>query len=155
MLNSSLSYIIIRSLPECILLIISSYILMNIKLDKIDILKKSILYLIILTLIRVLPINFGIHTVLSMFVLGTILYRLKGQDIINTILTISKIFICLAMSEGIYMVMANDVMGIHLKLLTHNTKIVSAMLTLPSLLIFFILVLIIKMLTNKIYKFYK
>ncbi|AUN15458.1 hypothetical protein JGS6364_18961 [[Clostridium] sordellii] len=155
MLNSSLSYIIIRSLPECILLIISSYILMNIKLDKIDILKKSILYLIILTLIRVLPINFGIHTVLSMFVLGTILYRLKGQDIINTILTISKIFICLAMSEGIYMVMANDVMGIPLKLLTDNTKIVSAMLTLPSLLIFFILVLIIKMLTNKIYKFYK
>lgn len=155
MLNSSLSYIIIRSLPECILLIISSYILMDIKLDKIDILKKSILYLIILTLIRVLPINFGIHTVLSMFVLGTILYRLKGQDIINTILTISKIFICLAMSEGIYMVMANDVMGIPLKLLTDNTKIVSAMLTLPSLLIFFILVLIIKMLTNKIYKFYK
>ncbi|CEN89606.1 Uncharacterised protein [[Clostridium] sordellii] len=155
MLNSSLSYIIIRSLPECILLIISSYILMNIKLDKIDIFKKSILYLIILTLIRVLPINFGIHTVLSMFVLGTILYRLKGQDIINTILTISKIFICLAMSEGIYMVMANDVMGIPLKLLTDNTKIVSAMLTLPSLLIFFILVLIIKMLTNKIYKFYK
>lgn len=155
MLNSSLSYIIIRSLPECILLIISSYILMNIKLDKIDILKKSILYLIILTLIRVLPINFGIHTVLSMFVLGTILYRLKGQDIINTILTISKIFICLAMSEGIYMVMANDVMGIPLSLLTDNTKIVSAMLTLPSLLIFFILVLIIKMLTNKIYKFYK
>lgn len=155
MLNSSLSYIIIRSLPECILLIISSYILMNIKLDKIDIFKKSILYLIILTLIRVLPINFGIHTVLSMFVLGTILYRLKGQDIINTILTISKIFICLAMSEGIYMVMANDVMGIPLKLLTDNTKIVSAMLTLPSLLIFFILVLIIKMVTNKIYKFYK
>lgn len=155
MLNSSLSYIIIRSLPECILLIISSYILMNIKLDKIDIFKKSILYLIILTLIRVLPINFGIHTVLSMFVLGTILYRLKGQDIINTILTISKIFICLAMSEGMYMVMANDVMGIPLKLLTDNTKIVSAMLTLPSLLIFFILVLIIKMLTNKIYKFYK
>ncbi|GAA0105643.1 hypothetical protein UT300013_22670 [Paraclostridium sordellii] len=155
MLNSSLSYIIIRSLPECVLLIISSYILMNIKLDKIDILKKSILYLIILTLIRVLPINFGIHTVLSMFVLGTILYRLKGQDIINTILTISKIFICLAMSEGIYMVMANDVMGIPLSLLTDNTKIASAMLTLPSLLIFFILVLIIKMLTNKIYKFYK
>ena len=59
------------------------------------------------------------------------------------------------MSEGIYMVMANDVMGIPLKLLTDNTKIVSAMLTLPSLLIFFILVLIIKMLTNKIYKFYK
>ena len=155
MLNSSLSYIIIRSLPECILLILSSYILMNIKLDKMDILKNSILYLIILTLIRLLPISFGIHTVLSMFVLGTILYRLRGQDIISTILTISKIFICLAMSEGIYMVMANDVMGIPLKLLTDNTKIVSAMLTLPSLLIFFILVLIIKMLTNKIYKFYK
>ncbi|CEN76712.1 Uncharacterised protein [[Clostridium] sordellii] len=155
MLNSSLSYIIIRSLPECILLILSSYILMNIKLDKMDILKNSILYLIILTLIRLLPISFGIHTVLSMFVLGTILYRLRGQDIISTILTISKIFICLAISEGIYMVMANDVMGIPLNLLTDNTKTVSAMLTLPSLLIFFILVLIIKMLTNKIYKFYK
>ncbi|MEG0180674.1 MAG: hypothetical protein RR657_02190 [Peptostreptococcaceae bacterium] len=152
MLSSSLSYIIIRSFPECALLILASYILLGIKLNFKEMLKQSVLYLIVLTCIRMLPISFGIHTVLSMFVLGTILYKLKNQDIINTILTISKIFVCLAMSEGIYMLIINNIMGVPTELLTDNTRISSALLTLPSLLIFIILVVILNRITKKLSK---
>lgn len=152
MLSSSLSYIIIRSFPECALLILASYILLGIKLNFKEMLKQSILYLTVLTCIRMLPISFGIHTVLSMFVLGTILYKLKNQDIINTILTISKIFVCLAMSEGIYMLIINNIMGVPTELLTDNTRISSALLTLPSLLIFIILVVILNRITKKLSK---
>lgn len=152
MLSSSLSYIIIRSFPECALLILASYILLGIELNFKEMLKNSVLYLIVLTCIRMLPISFGIHTVLSMFVLGTILYKLKHQDIINTILTISKIFVCLAMSEGIYMLIINNIMGVPTELLTDNTKVSSALLTLPSLLIFIILVVILNRITRKLSK---
>lgn len=152
MLSSSLSYIIIRSFPECALLILASYILLGIKLNFKEMLKQSVLYLIVLTCIRMLPISFGIHTVLSMFALGIILYKLKNQDIINTILTISKIFVCLAMSEGIYMLIINNIMGVPTELLTDNTRISSALLTLPSLLIFIILVVILNRITKKLSK---
>lgn len=154
MLDSSLSYIIIRSFPECILLILTSYILIGIELDFKDIFKYATLYLIVLTFIRKLPISFGIHTFLSMFALGIILYKLKKQDVIQTILAVAKIFICLAISEGIYMFIISDIVGVPMDLLTNNTKVISALLTLPSLFIFIMLIRGIKLITKKLSKNY-
>lgn len=150
MLSSSLSYILIRSFPESILLILAGYILFNLEINIIDILKYSILYLIILTFIRIMPISFGIHTVLSMFVIGIIFYKLKNQLIITTILNISNIYICLAISEGIYIIMANWIFKIPIKVLTTNTSVNSALLTLPSLLIFILLIILMKLITKKL-----
>ncbi|XTR37412.1 hypothetical protein ACQQ2T_12655 [Paraclostridium tenue] len=150
MLSSSLSYIFIRSFPESVLLILSGYILFNLKIDIIDVLKNSILYLIILTFIRMMPISFGIHTVLSMFVIGIIFYKLKNQQIITTILNIAKIYICLAISEGVYMIIANCGFKISTQVLTANTSVYSALLALPSLLIFILLIIVIKLITKKL-----
>lgn len=150
MLSSSLSYILIRSFPESILLILAGYILFNLEINIIDVLKDSILYLIILTFIRIMPISFGIHTVLSMFVIGIIFYKLKNQPIITTILNISNIYICLAISEGIYIIMANCIFKIPIKVLTANTSVNSALLTLPSLLIFILLITLMKLITKKL-----
>lgn len=150
MLESSLSYIIVRSFPECILLIIASYIFLDINIKRKDIAKESILYVVILTLIRKLPISFGIHTVLSMFTLGIILYKIKKQQIIQTILTIAKIFICLAISEGIYLIIINNILGIPTEMITNNTSVESALLTMPSLIVFIILVIILKFVEKKI-----
>ena len=150
MLSSSLSYIFIRSFPESVLLILAGYILFDLKIDIIDVLKNSILYLIILTFIRMMPISFGIHTVLSMFVIGIIFYKLKKQQIITTILNIANIYICLAISEGIYMIIANCVFKIPTQVLTANTSVYSALLALPSLLIFILLIIVIKLITKKL-----
>lgn len=150
MLSSSLSYILIRSFPESILLILAGYILFNLEINIIDVLKDSILYLIILTFIRIMPISFGIHTVLSMFVIGIIFYKLKKQPIITTILNIANIYICLAISEGIYIIMANCIFEIPTKVLTANTSVHSALLALPSLLIFILLITLMKLITKKL-----
>lgn len=150
MLSSSLSYILIRSFPESILLILAGYILFNLEINIIDVLKDSILYLIILTFIRIMPISFGIHTVLSMFVIGIIFYKLKKQPIITTILNIANIYICLAISEGIYIIMANCIFKIPIKVLTANTSVHSALLALPSLLIFILLIILMKLITKKL-----
>ncbi|GAA0861001.1 hypothetical protein [Paraclostridium tenue] len=150
MLSSSLSYILIRSFPESILLILAGYILFNLEINIIDVLKDSILYLTILTFIRIMPISFGIHTVLSMFVIGIIFYKLKKQPIITTILNIANIYICLAISEGIYIIMANCIFKIPTKVLTANTSVHSALLALPSLLIFILLITLMKLITKKL-----
>lgn len=148
MLSSSLSYIIIRSFPECILMIISGYILLNINIQVSDIIKKSIVYVAIVLFIRMLPISFGIHTILSMFVLGIILYKFKHQNIIPTILTIAKIFVCLGISEGIYMAISTVILKIPVEMLADNTSVESAMLSLPSLIVFICLVLLLKKVEN-------
>lgn len=129
---------------------LASYILMGIKLEFKDILKNSILYLGILTFIRMLPISFGIHIILGMFVLGIILYKIKKKDVILTILTISKMFACLAISEGIYVFIINTILGVPLENFIDNTSVESALLTLSSLFIFIALVIILRFLTNKI-----
>ena len=63
MLSSSLSYIILRSFPECILTLIASYILLDLDLKLEEVIKKSIFFVIIVLFIRMLPISFGIHTI--------------------------------------------------------------------------------------------
>ncbi|MCU9807020.1 hypothetical protein LEQ06_01745 [Paraclostridium sp. AKS46] len=150
MLNSSLSYVIIRSFPESIFLILSGYILFNLNIKLKNIIRNSLFYLVILTCIRMLPISFGIHTVLSMFVIGMIFYKFENQQIISTIINVSKIYICLAISEGIYMVIADKILKIPTQILTNNTSINSAILSLPSLLIFILLIIGINLITKKI-----
>lgn len=150
MLNSSLSYVIIRSFPESIFLILSGYILFNLNINLKNIIRNSLFYLVILTCIRMLPISFGIHTILSMFVIGMIFYKFENQQIISTIINVSKIYICLAISEGIYMVIADKILKIPTQILTNNTSINSAILSLPSLLIFILLIIGINLITKKI-----
>lgn len=149
MLNSSLSYVIIRSFPESIFLVLSGYILFHLSFNFKNIVKNSLVYLVILTCIRMLPISFGIHTILSMFVIGVIFYKLENQQIIPTIINVSKIYICLAISEGIYMVIASDILKISTEILTNNTSIKSAILSLPSLLIFILLIIGLNAITKK------
>lgn len=154
MLSSSLSYIIIRSFPESILLVLAGYILFNLKLNLKNIIKNSVFYLVSLTFIRTMPISFGIHTILSMFVIGTIFYKFENQQIIPTILNVAKIYICLAMSEGIYMIIAKNILCIPTEILTVNTSAYSALLALPSLLIFILLVIVLEIITKKLKKIY-
>ncbi|WP_278682023.1 hypothetical protein [Paraclostridium bifermentans] len=150
MLNSSLSYVIIRSFPESIFLILSGYILFNLNINFKNIIKNSLIFLVILTCIRMLPISFGIHTILSMFVIGMIFYKFENQQIISTIINVSKIYICIAISEGIYMMIADKILKIPTQTLTNNTSINSAILSLPSLLIFILLIIGLNLTTKKI-----
>lgn len=152
MLNSSLSYVIIRSFPESIILVLGGYILFKLRFDFKDIMKNSLFYLVILTCIRMLPISFGIHTILSMFVIGIIFYKFENQQITSTIINVAKIYICLTLSEGIYMYIVSNMLGISMEILTDNTNVSSAILSLPSLLIFVLLIIVLNLITKKIIK---
>lgn len=140
MLDSSLSYIIVRGFPESIFIVLAGYILFNLKINLKNIIKNSLFYLVILTIIRMLPISFGIHTILSIFVMEIIFYEFEKQPIIQTTINVSKIYICLAISEAFYIFLSNKIFKISLETLTSNTNVKSAFIALPSLLIFISLV---------------
>ncbi|KGJ50370.1 hypothetical protein KD33_05435 [Clostridium sp. NCR] len=99
-----------------------------------------------------MPISFGIHTVFSMFIIGVIFYKFENQQIIPTIINVSKIYICLATSEVIYMLVAEKILGVPTTMLVDNTSINSAILSLPSLLVFILLIIGLSVITKKISK---
>lgn len=152
MLESSIPYIMIRTFPESIVLILSGVILLGISINVKKIFKQSMILGFIVVSIRILPINFGVHTLLSMIGLGLILFRLSSNNILNSIVSTCMIFISLVLSEGIYVFIATDILKIPIETLMNNQSFIGALITLPSLIITFIIVMLFSLVIKKIKK---
>ncbi len=151
MLESSLVYILIRTFPESIILILSGIILLGKKINKLEVLRNGFLLGIIITIIRNLPINFGVHTILSMVILLLILYNIYDKlNFIQPLIVTFLIWIALAISEGIYIFIATELLHIPFDTLANNSDIEGALLTLPSLIILLIIILLFKGIKNKL-----
>ncbi len=151
MLESTWQYIIIRTFPESIILILAGVILLGKKINKLEILKNGMLLGLLITIIRKLPINFGVHTILAMVTLLVLLYNISDRiSFIPPLITTSLIWIALAISEGIYIGLATMVLNIPFDHLASNSTIEGAILTLPSLIILIVIILLFKNIKNKI-----
>ena len=142
MIESDFIYTIVRTFPESILVMFAGLMLLGVKKNKMYTFKKGILLATIVFAIRRLPISLGIHTILSMVVIGVILFKISGEQMIASIIVTCKIWIALALSEGIYTVIAIQIFKIPFETLFNTTGIYGAMITLPSLIIFFGLILL-------------
>lgn len=150
MLDSSFVYTIARTIPESLVVIILGIILLGKKIDKKLILKNGMFFGIVVTLIRRLPISFGVHTILGMIVFGLIMFRFSNKEIIKTIITTCIVFLALALSESIYVVIVTVFLGIRIDYLMDKSTLSGALITLPSLIIAIIIVLLVKKIKKKI-----
>lgn len=149
MLRLPLSYILIRTFPESLVIILVGMILLGIKIDIKNLIKKGIFLGVVITAIRMLPINFGVHTILAMIVVAFILYKSSGKQLVKSIIATCCIWISLALSEGIYILIATNILGVPFKHLT-NTQAYGAIITLPSLLILIGIAILIKLVMDKL-----
>lgn len=149
MLRLPLSYILIRTFPESLVIILVGMILLGIKIDIKNLIKKGIFLGVVITAIRMLPINFGVHTILAMIVLAFILYKSCGKQLVKSIIATCCIWISLALSEGIYILIATNILSVPFKHLT-NTQAYGAIITLPSLLILIGIAILIKLVMDKL-----
>ncbi len=152
MLHSSLAYVVLRVIPESIVLMLSSFILLDLKLDKLKVLKYGVFHGMIVTLIRTLPINFGVHSLLSMIALGLILFKLSGKNFMEVVIAPCNIWIALALSEGIYYFIASKIIYIDPEILTNYQTVSGAVSTLPSLAILVMIVMVIKSMKKRMMK---
>ena len=153
MLESSLVYVIARTFPESIILVLSGMILLETSIDKNKILKEGILLGFIIGIIRLLPINFGVHTILSMIALGVILFNNCDKDIIKAMISTCLVWISLVLSEGIYILIATIVLNIDINRLVDNSSLLGAITTLPSLIVMFLIVILLKYIKDNLLKF--
>ncbi|WP_071119611.1 hypothetical protein [Romboutsia timonensis] len=153
MLESSLVYIITRTFPESLILVLSGVVLLGINIDKKRIFKDGIILGMIIGIIRLLPITFGVHSILSMISLCIILLRYDNNDIVKSMVSTCLVWISLALSECIYILISISFLNIKVERLTDNTTLQGAIITLPSLLIMFLIVLLLKYAKDNILKF--
>ena len=104
------------------------------------------------TLIRTLPINFGVHSLLSMIALGLILFKLSGKNFMEVVIAPCNIWIALALSEGIYYFIASKIIYIDPEILTNYQTVSGAVSTLPSLAILVMIVMVIKSMKKRMMK---
>ncbi len=153
MLESSLVYMITRTFPESIVVVLSGMILLGINIDKENVLKYGICLGFIISIIRLLPINFGVHSILSMIAVWIILFKNSNNDVIKPMVSTCLVWISLALSEGIYVLIATSILNIGVEKLMDNTSLIGAIITLPSLLIMFLIVILLKYMKCNVLKF--
>ena len=127
--------------------------MLGINIDKKRIFKDGIILGMIIGIIRLLPITFGVHSILSMISLCIILLRYDNNDIVKSMVSTCLVWISLALSECIYILISISFLNIKVERLTDNTTLQGAIITLPSLLIMFLIVLLLKYAKDNILKF--
>lgn len=139
MLHTSLGYILVRSFPECAVMLLVGCNFLNLKISKKILLKKTFILGLIISLVRMLPISFGIHTIIGMGIILFVLADLSKNSFIDCIIAICKLFLCLIFSEVIYIKLVTTMFLVPESVLVDNYSIISAIYTLPSLFILAIL----------------
>lgn len=99
-----------------------------------------------------LPISFGIHTIIGMGIILFVLVDLSKDSFINCIMTLCKIFLSLILSELIYIELLTKVFRIPEYVFIDNYTLKGAIYTLPSLIIFMLLAFTIEFVIQKINK---
>ena len=138
---------ILRGLPESFLVIFAIYIFSQTKINKRKYLVTSIMFSLVTYGVRMLPINYGVHMVLSLLFLLFIIVSYNEIDVVNAIKSIIFIYLIQFVSEAINVVILNF-MNIDLEIQFKN-PIYKSIIGIPSLMITGIIILIIYIFNKK------
>ena len=134
MLALSILSLFLRTIPEGILLIFSGYILANEKIHRNRVLISGVLLGLVTYFVRQLPINFGIHTMITLFAYILLMYKLNHLDMIKSIKAAIVSTIIISFFDLILVLCYIKVFHIDGEILV-SQSILSILLGTPSLLL--------------------
>ena len=138
---------ILRAIPESFLVIFAIYIFSKTVIDKKKYFVTSIVFSVIIYIIRELPINYGVHMILSLLFLLFIIVSYNKIDAIDGIKSIIFVYLIQLISEAINVFILN-LMNLDLEALFRN-GIYKAILGIPSLVITGIIILMFYILNKR------
>lgn len=124
---------IVRVIPEAFALVLASYALSNHRINIKRYIFSSILFALSIYFIRMLPINYGVHSILNIIIQTVILISINKIDIIPSIKSSIITFISLFIIELLNMLLLSLVFKERLEGIMSNT-ILKTICGLPSLL---------------------
>ncbi|GAA0069657.1 hypothetical protein UT300003_11800 [Clostridium sardiniense] len=142
-LHLSFLEFVVRGIPEGILFIFSVYVFSNTKIESGKFIISSLSLAIATFLVRMLPISYGIHTILNIIVLviiATVIIKVSIIDAIRSgILTAILMFVCEGMNMGLIQITHGSDME---RIFTD--PVLKTVYGIPSLMIFTIILLAYK-----------
>lgn len=138
---------LLRTIPEGFLYLLGVYVFSKIRINKSNYITASLITAVALYFIRLLPIDYGVHTILIILFIIFLSMFYNKVDSIQAVKSTIITFIIQFLSEGINMVILNVIPNLNLNKLFNN-PITKNLLGIPSLII----TLIILILVYNIYK---
>ena len=129
MLKLTMFEFVIRSIPEVFVFMFAAYAFSKTKIDKKIYILSSLLLAVAVFVIRALPINYGVHTILNIS-----FNSINKIEIISSVKAAIIMAIILFASEGINVFILKFLLGDRLTMILSN-PVLKTIYGLPSLLI--------------------
>ncbi|MGG7142518.1 hypothetical protein ACQPVP_03535 [Clostridium nigeriense] len=144
---------VLRAIPESFLVIFAIYIFSKTEINRKKYLVTSIAFSIIIYITRMLPINYGVHMILSVLFLLFIIVSYNKIDVINGIKSIIFTYLVQLISEAINVFILNFI-NLDLETLFKD-PVSKTILGIPSLVITGIIISTFYMINKKRKKYKK
>lgn len=140
MLKVTLFETLVRGIPEALTMMLAMYAFANKKLVKKEYLTSSLILVAIVYLIRLLPINYGIHTILNIFVLIFLAFNVNKIDLIVSIKASILILVILFLCEGLNLWVIQNVFSTDINHL-FDSVFIKTIFGIPSTIMFSLIVI--------------
>lgn len=130
----------LRVLPESFLFVLAVYIFSQTKIDKKKYFISGLIFSIVVFIIRRLPINYGVHMILSVLFLLFISTKYNKIDVISSIRSIILTYLIQLISEALNILFLN-ITNVNLEVAFLN-PITKNLLGIPSIIFTFLIIMI-------------
>jgi hypothetical protein len=137
MLKVSLLDLLLRVIPESFLFIFAAYLFCHKKFDKKYIIVSTIIFSITAYIIRLLPIQFGVHTILNILVYVALCIKINKIPFAKSITYSLILMAMLSVSEQLNIVVLNHIFGQNVKAIL-NDDLFKNIYFIPSMILFLI-----------------
>jgi hypothetical protein len=151
MLEQPISALFLRMIPEGILLFYAIYAIINLKGNTKKIICSGVALGISNYLVRMLPINFGVHTMLALIIYIGICSKFHKIETFKSIKICLTSMALLFISDAILMFIYINGIKVSQEALFDKT-IQGTLLSLPSLVIFVLMISIVSIYNNRKFK---
>ncbi|MBW9151521.1 hypothetical protein [Clostridium estertheticum] len=139
MLRLTLWEVFLRTLPEAFLLVFAVYVFSKTVINVKKYIISSTIYIIAVYVIRLLPIQYGVHTILNIIVIMVLTININKISIINSIKASVMAMILEFICEGINVFMIQYVFEVDVKYVLSNPSF-KILYSIPSLVIFAVII---------------
>ncbi|MCQ2019729.1 hypothetical protein [Clostridium butyricum] len=133
MLKLTVFEFLLRLIPEAFVLMFALFMLCNIEVVMNRYIVSSILLGIFEYIIRFLPINYGVNTIIGIFIMIIIMYRINNSDMIASVKASLIVTIILFICEWVNVLLLNIVLGDKLEIIMNNF-VLKTIAGIPSLI---------------------
>lgn len=135
MLKLSIVEFMIRAVPEMFVLVLAAYMFSKEKIEIKKYIITSIALCIGVVFIRLLPITYGVHTMLNIILMTILVVMINKIDIIKAIRSSVIITMILFMCEGANIFILSNIFNVNLEIVAAEPKL-KTIYGYPSLVLF-------------------